>query len=336
MEETAIVILNYNGKQHLAEFLPSVILHTKAYRVVVVDNGSSDDSVEFLRENFSTVELLLSNENRGFAGGYNWALNQIQAKYYILLNSDVEVSSNWVAPLVQVLESSPNIAACQPKILNYHNKRYFEYAGAAGGFLDKYGYPFCRGRIFDTIEQDNGQYDDTREIFWASGACLGIKAEDFHTVGGFDADFFAHMEEIDLCWRIKQTGKQIYYTSESTVFHLGGGTLPKSNPKKTFLNFRNSLLMLLKNLPNEKVFPVIFLRMALDGIAAIRGLIQGNVADFKAIFNAHIAFYQMLPKTRKKRKDTISVAGFYEKSIVKTYFSDKIKFFGKLKSTNFR
>lgn len=336
MEETAIVILNFNGKEHLAKFLPSVVLHSSNYRIIVADNGSTDGSVSFLRERFPEIDLLLHDKNLGFAGGYNWALQQIEAKYYILLNSDVEVTKNWVEPLINVLKSSANIAVCQAKLLSYENKHYFEYAGAAGGFLDKYGYPFCRGRMFETTEEDHGQYDDTREVFWASGACMAITSEAFHNVGGFDADFFAHMEEIDLCWRIKQIGKQIYYTSASTVYHLGGGTLHKTNPRKTFLNFRNNLVMLLKNLPRRKLLPTIFLRMILDGIAAIRTLGKGNWGDFKAIINSHMAFYSLLPTTLKKRKNVVPVSGFYLKSVVKAYFIDGLKTFDKLSGEKFR
>lgn len=336
MEETAIVILNYNGKQHLPVFIPSVVKYSANHRIIVADNGSTDDSVSFLRENFPEIELILNPENFGFAGGYNWALQQIKATYYILLNSDVEVTPNWIEPLISLLQSSEKIAACQPKLLSYQDKTRFEYAGAAGGFIDKFGYPFCRGRIFETTEADHGQYNDTCEVFWASGACMAVKAEAFHAVDGFDADFFAHMEEIDLCWRIKQSGKQIFYTAESTVYHLGGGTLHKSNPRKTFLNFRNNLLMLLKNLPKSKLVITIFCRMVLDGIAAIRYLSKGNVQDFWAIIKSHLAFYQLLYPTWHKRGANASVTGFYTNSVVKAYFLDGIKTFDKLKGKNFR
>lgn len=336
MEETAIVILNYNGIKHLAEFLPSVVEHSANYRIIVADNGSTDDSVLFLSNNFPHVELLANNENLGFAGGYNWALNQIRATYFILLNSDVEVTPNWVEPLINALKSSATIAACQPKLLSYESKTHFEYAGAAGGFLDKFGYPFCRGRMFETTEKDLGQYNDAREVFWASGACIAVTSASFHQIGGFDADFFAHMEEIDLCWRIKQTGKKIYYTSESTVYHLGGGTLHKSNPKKTFLNFRNNLIMLLKNLPSNQLISTLFIRLSLDGIAALRTLGKGNFREFLAIIKSHFAFYLLIPSTLKKRKNVVPVSGFYLNSVVKAYFLDGLKTFGKLSEQKFR
>jgi GT2 family glycosyltransferase len=335
LKTTAIVILNYNGKKHLQTFLPSVVEHSADYRIIVADNGSTDDSVEFVRESFKSVELLLNTENLGFAGGYNWALPQVNANYYILLNSDVEVTQSWVSPLVELLESSDSIAACQPKIRSFTNRENFEHAGAAGGFIDKFGYPFCQGRIFDT-EKDTGQYDVDREIFWASGACLAIKAEEFHAADGFDGDFYAHMEEIDLCWRLKLKGKKVFYSHNSTIYHLGGGTLNKTNPRKTYLNYRNNLLMLLKNLPTAKILPTILARMCLDGISGIRHLLQGDFGDFWAIFSAHFAFYARIPTTLKKRNQPSKVSLIYTKSIVVEYFLKKHRAFGKLKQENFR
>lgn len=329
--EVAIVILNFNGKKHLQTFLPSVVENSSDYRIIVADNGSSDDSVSFLRENFPAVEVLENPENLGFAGGYNWALANVTAEFYILLNSDVEVTSNWVEPLIALLKSDETIAACQPKILSYVDKTLFEHAGAAGGFIDHYGYPFCRGRIFNVFETDRGQYDDTSELFWATGACLAIKAEDHHAVGGFDADFFAHMEEIDLCWRLKLTGKKIFYTAESTVYHLGGGTLATTSPQKTFLNFRNNLFMLQKNLPAGKLFPVIFIRMILDGVAAVKLLTEGNAPAFAAVFRAHLAFYASFRRNRRKRKNNGVVSMIYQKSIVYQFFVNKLRTFTKLK-----
>lgn len=336
MKTTAIVILNYNGKKHLQTFLPSVVEHSADYRIIVADNGSNDDSVAFVRENFKSVEILLNTENLGFASGYNWALPQVNADYYILLNSDVEVTQNWVSPLIELLKSSDSIAACQPKIRSFVNKENFEHAGAAGGFIDKLGYPFCRGRIFDLTEKDSGQYDTDREVFWASGACLAIKSDEFHAIGGFDGEFYAHMEEIDLCWRLKLKGRKVFYSHRSTVYHLGGGTLSKANPKKTYLNYRNNLLMLLKNLPAGKIIPTIFIRMCLDGISGVRHLRKGHVHDFWAIFTSHFAFYARVPAMLKKRNNPAPVTLVYTKSVVKEYFIKKRRTFDKLKQENFR
>lgn len=335
MKTTAIVILNYNGKKHLQTYLPSVVEHSTGYRIIVADNGSTDDSVRYIKKKFKSVELLLNTKNLGFAGGYNWALSQVESDYYILLNSDVEVTQNWVSPLIQLLESSDSIAACQPKIRSFTDKEKFEHAGAAGGFVDKFGYPFCRGRIFDT-EIDSNQYDQKDEIFWATGACFAIKAEAFHEVGGFDDDFYAHMEEIDLCWRLKSLGRQVYYTGESTIFHLGGGTLSKSNPRKTFLNYRNNLFMLLKNLPATQLIPVIFARLCLDGISAFRHLLQGDFGNFWAIFTSHFAFYGKFFRMFGKRKIPSLPSKMYNGSIVFEYFLKKHRTFDKLNSEKFR
>jgi GT2 family glycosyltransferase len=317
---TAVVILNYNGKEHLFTFLPSVVKFSAEAEIWVADNGSQDDSISFIEATYPSIKLLKLPVNLGFAGGYNAALKEIKADNYILLNSDVEVSENWLPPLINQL-AQDNQAACQPKILSFSNKEYFEYAGAAGGFLDKWAYPFCRGRIFDTCEKDKGQYNDTKTIFWATGACLAIKSKVFHEQGGFDERFFAHMEEIDLCWRINNTGLTITYVPESTVFHLGGGTLNKSNPRKTFLNYRNSLAMLFKNLPTNEVLPKLLIRLVLDGISGVKLLTEGKWQEFFAIIKAHFSFYGMIPYLIKKSKNnTRSSLKLYSNSIVWAYF----------------
>ncbi|MDF1675256.1 MAG: glycosyltransferase family 2 protein, partial [Vicingaceae bacterium] len=243
LNSVAVVILNWNGKHFLEKFLPSLIEHTSFAELIVADNCSTDDSLSFLKENFPQIRIITLAENYGFAKGYNEALKQVNSDVYVLLNSDVEVTENWLQPCLEILKKDNDMAACQPKIKAFHQKTYFEYAGAAGGFIDKYGYPFCRGRIFETLEEDNNQYDEEIEIFWATGACLVIRADIYHELNGLDSFFFAHMEEIDLCWRIQNRGKKIKYVPQSTVFHVGGGTLHKSKPQKTFLNFRNNLIM---------------------------------------------------------------------------------------------
>lgn len=301
MKTVAIVILNYNGKVHLSTFLPSVVAHSQGHRVIVADNGSTDESINYLKENFSAVELIQLDQNYGFCGGYNRALKQVEADYYVLLNSDVEVTSNWIEPIIALMDSIPEIAACQPKILSYTQKDSFEYAGAAGGFVDVLGYPYCRGRIFDTIEKDEGQYNDTRPIFWATGACLFVKSEVYHKLGGFDEDFFAHMEEIDLCWRIQNQGYQVYYCGESTVYHLGGGTLHKSNPKKTYLNFRNNLRSLTKN--SSGLFWKLPLRILLDGIAVFKFLAGRQTLNAWAVLKADKDFLIEIKNNLKKRKE---------------------------------
>ncbi len=304
MEKAAIVILNYNGRNFLEKFLPSVIAHSAPYTIYVVDSASQDDSVAWMQANYPQLNLLLLSNNYGYAGGYNHALREIEAEYYILLNSDVEVTQDWLKPMIDFLDDRPHVAACQPKLLAFHNKTQFEYAGASGGFIDWLGYPYCRGRIFDHCETDQGQYDDSCPIFWASGACLVIRAKLFHKMGGFDEDFFAHMEEIDLCWRLHLGGYQVYCFPKSVVYHVGGGTLPSSNPFKTYLNYRNSLAMLYKNLSAGKRWGVIFLRLILDGVSAIRFLPKGQWQDIWAIIRAHFKFYawawSILPKKRKK------------------------------------
>ena len=320
--KTAVVILNWNGRKFLEQFLPLVISrsHDQA-AIIVADNASTDDSVEMLRRNFPEIEIIINPTNSGYAGGYNEALQQVDAEYYILLNSDIEVGENWIEPVITMMDADKTIAACQPKIRSYIDPESFEYAGAAGGFLDTFGYPFCRGRLFQTIEKDNGQFDDPCEIFWATGACMFVRAEVFHAAGGFDVDFFAHMEEIDLCWRIKNMQYKVMYCPDSVVYHIGGGTLPKNSPRKTFLNMRNNLFLLCKNLPTSKLFPILFTRFILDFVASIKFLIDGGIGDFWAVVKAHMSFYANFNKLLKKRKTTQShVIGIFHGNIVWEYY----------------
>ncbi len=302
MPRTAIVILNYNGKKYLEKFLPGVIKYSQNCEIYVADNGSTDGSIDWLN-NTSGIRIIDLSGNYGFSGGYNKALKQIGADYFILLNSDVEVTDQWTVPLIETLEKSANIAACQPKILDYTHRNKFEYAGAAGGYIDSFGYPFCRGRIFNHIEEDNLQFDDNRRIFWATGACMAIKRTVFIEAGGFDERFFAHMEEIDLCWRLNRMGWQIQYTPGSHVFHVGGGTLSRSNPMKTFLNFKNGLSMIYKNLPSSQLWWKLPVRILLDVAAAFLFLTRGLFRDFIAVFKAHGSFLLELNYTRKKRRE---------------------------------
>jgi GT2 family glycosyltransferase len=292
MDKVAIVILNWNGAEMLRKYLPNVLQYSRDEATVyVADNASTDDSVTLLKEHFPEVGLILLEKNWGFAEGYNKALSQIDAEYYLLLNSDIEVTHHWLTPLIEFMDVHPEVAACQPKLLSIYDRDCFEYAGACGGFLDRYGYPFCRGRIFETVERDDGQYDYKEEILWATGAALMIRAKDYWDVGGLDGRFFAHNEEIDLCWRLRIRGRKIYCLPESYVYHVGGGTLPKSNPMKTFLNFRNNLTMLYKCLPDSELQHVMWMRWFLDYLAAWETLIlKGNWGDFKAIFKARRAF----------------------------------------------
>jgi len=303
----ALVILNWNGASLLRQFLPSVLSHTKEEGVTihVADNGSTDGSADLLKDHFPEVHLLELGKNYGFAGGYNRALARIRADVYVLLNSDVEVTPGWLQPCRERLAEHPRIAALQPKIRSLTRRNHFEYAGAAGGFLDRWGYPFCRGRILSETEEDRGQYNQAIPLFWASGACLFIRSDAFHQAGGFDEDFFAHMEEIDLCWRLKNQGWQIFSEPGSVVYHLGGATLSYQSPRKVFLNFRNSLWMLLKNLPEGKLLPVLLPRMILDGIAAAQFLVSGQMTAFWAVWNAHMNFYRTLPRFLRKRKELL-------------------------------
>ncbi|MCU7616758.1 glycosyltransferase family 2 protein [Chryseobacterium sp. PBS4-4] len=302
-ENLAIVILNWNGKSWLEKFLPSVISHSQNAEVYVIDNFSIDDSVNFLQTQFPTVKIIINDKNYGFAGGYNEGLKSIDAKFYCLLNSDVEVTENWIEPVLNLFKKDNQIAAIQPKILSFTNKIYFEFAGAGGGLIDNLGYPYCRGRVFDDVEENKGQYDDETEIFWASGCCLFIRSKDFWEQNGFDDRFFAHQEEIDLCWRLKNSGKKIYYTGKSKVYHVGGGTLNKQSPQKTFLNIRNNLSMMLKNLPFPSLIWVLILRMILDGAAAFYFAYKNGLSHLWAVLRGHFGFYSHIPGTLKLRQN---------------------------------
>jgi GT2 family glycosyltransferase len=305
MSKTAIVILNWNGISFLKMFLELVIKNSVDNETVVcvADNGSTDGSQEWVTENFPQVRLIQLGKNYGFAEGYNLALTQIDAKYFVLLNSDIEVTDQWLVPLVKLMDNNPDVASCQPKILSYYHKDHFEHAGAAGCFIDKYGYPFCRGRIINIVEKDSGQYDSAIDVFWSSGACMIVRSEAWKRCGGFDADFFAHMEEIDLCWRFNKAGYRVCFLPESVIYHIGGGTLPYSSPFKTYLNFRNSLFLLYKNLPDNRFGRTLFIRKILDGLAAIYFLLQGNFRSVGAVWQAHVDYYKSIDKLKKKRSD---------------------------------
>ena len=323
MKKVAVVILNYNGKEFLRKFLPDVIERTGSdAEVWVADNNSLDGSIDVMNEEFPNVKLVENHYNAGFAGGYNMALSKIEADYYVLLNSDIEVTEGWVKPVIKLMESDTNIAACQPKILAYHDKTEFEYAGASGGFIDKYGYPFCRGRLFQSLEKDVGQYEDPIEVFWATGACLFVRADIYHQSGGLDADFFAHMEEIDFCWRVKNKGYKIMVCPSSTVYHVGGGTLPKKSARKTYLNFRNNLSLLYKNIPKDQLVPVFIIRFILDGVAALKFFFEGGFHDLIAVLEAHLYFYRNFGKLKKKRKmlEQNKVSNIYRRNIAFDYF----------------
>lgn len=332
--KAAIVILNWNGKQLFDTFLPSVIAHAGNVPVIIADNASTDGSLEYLSENYPSVQLLPMDKNRGFAGGYNEALNQVDTDLYVIMNSDIETSEGWLKPLLTFMENHPEYAAVQPKIKAHARKDHFEHAGACGGFLDKNGYPFCRGRVFDHIEEDTGQYSTATDIFWASGACSVYRAEAFHEVGGFDEDFFAHMEEIDLCWRLQLAGHKLRCLPESTVYHLGGGTLNYMSPKKAFLNFRNSLFMITKNYQQGSLAWLIFKRLVLDGIAGVRFLTQLKPTFFWMVLKAHFQFYGKLRGLLKKRKQVVvrshDIRGIYRKNIVLQYFVKKKRTFSEL------
>ena len=325
MNQTAVVILNYNGEDYLKKFLPSVITYSKDAEVIVVDNKSTDQSIEVLANDFPEVKVIEFAENYGYAGGYNKALERIDATYVVLLNSDIEVTPNWLTPLIDFLDTHPDYAACQPKIKDFNDQTKFEYAGASGGYLDSLGYPYCRGRIFNTIEKDLGQYDQPADIFWATGACLVIKTEIFNQVGGLDTDFFAHMEEIDLCWRIQSMGLKIKAVPSSQVYHVGGGTLSKLNPTKTYLNFRNGLYMLIKNLPGKDLLLKIPIRITLDWIAALKFIFEGNTKHGFAVWRAH---FSMLAKLSIMLKKRVLTSPILSKKVVITdyYLRGKRKF----------
>ncbi len=338
MTKVAVVILNFNGKKFLERFLPEVVKQSAdVAEIWVADNRSTDDSVLFMQKNFPDVHLIVNAENGGFAKGYNDALAKIKAEYYVLLNSDIEVTENWIQPVIDLMDTDTNIGACQPKILSFHRKKYFEYAGAAGGFIDKYGYPFCRGRVFQVLEEDKGRYNDAVEIFWATGACMFVRADVYHKMGGLDNDFFAHMEEIDFCWRLKNNNYKIMVCPKSVVYHIGGGTLPKSSSRKTYLNFRNNFALLYKNLPSARLFKVLFLRLILDGLAGIKFLTEGHWGDFTAVIRAHFYFYRNIGKLHKKRRKLIqkNVSQVYEGNIVLDHYLRGVKYFSQLKSGRF-
>lgn len=338
MSKVAVVILNYNGRKFLEQFLPDVIRHTgQAAEIIVADNASTDDSVRFMQSNFPNIRLILNGSNAGFSTGYNIALRQIDADYYVLLNSDIEVSHQWIEPVIELMESDKNIAACQPKILSYHDRSRFEYAGAGGGFIDRFGYPFCRGRLFQSIEIDEGQFDDYCEVFWASGACMFVRADLFHAFGGLEDEFFAHMEEIDFCWRLKNKGYKIMYCGHSVVYHIGGGTLPKISSRKTYLNFRNNLSLLYKNLPDNSLYYIIILRLLLDGVASFKFLFQGGVSDSWAVLRAHLHFYRKIPSLRTKRKvlKPKAVSRVYQKNIALNHYIGGIMLFKDLEEDHF-
>lgn len=324
----AIAILNWNGRDLLERYLPSVVENSSMHKVYVIDNASADDSVSFVKKEFPSVELIEFDQNHGYAGGYNLALSQIEEELVILLNSDVRVTADWCAPLVEAFKHDPKLAACQPKILDDKCPELFEYAGASGGFLDKLGYPYCRGRIFDSIERDKGQYDDPVDIHWASGAALAVRRSMFLETGGFDKSYFAHQEEIDLCWRFRRWGYSIKVIPDSVVYHLGGATLSTESPRKTYLNFRNSLLSLVKNGPSGKWVVLVFCRMVLDGIQAVRFILSGDFSKFTAVLKAHFSFYNRLGAAMEKRKrlrrENVNVSACYNNfpcsSIVFNYF----------------
>ena len=306
MKRVAVIILNWNGSKLLEEFLPSVIRNTPDWaEIIVADNGSTDNSIELLERMFPSVRIMRFDQNHGFAEGYNIAIGRVEHEYCVLLNSDVEVTPNWLEAPIELLDSDKNIACVQPKIMAQRDKRYFEYAGAAGGFIDRYGYPFCRGRILHVVEKDNGQYDDERDILWATGASLFVRTAIYKEVGGLDSGFFAHQEEVDMCWRLRSRGYRLVYTHRSTVYHVGGATLNAENPRKTFLNFRNSLLMLYKNSREADLKHVMMVRRILDYVAAAKFLLEGHPANAKAVYRARREFHQLIPEYRAKRMENL-------------------------------
>lgn len=335
--DTAVVILNWNGKEYLQKFLPGVIKNTPQAKIIVIDNQSTDESVDFIKENHPEVEIIVNAENGGFAKGYNDGLKLLEGRFefYVLLNSDIEVSPNWLAPLLNKIKQAPLNAAVQPKILSYHQKTHFEHAGASGGFIDKNYYPFCRGRIFGEIEEDLGQYDTIKEVFWTTGACMLVRASVYHELGGLDEDFFAHMEEIDFCWRAKKRNYALFVVPQTTVFHVGGGTLKYESPRKTYLNFRNSLYMIHKNHEGSLSLKIIH-RLVLDGIAGIQYMIKGKPKHTLAILKAHFAYYKQLSSLQQKRKKIrqnttcSNTTGLYNASLLWAHYFKKIRVFSKL------
>jgi GT2 family glycosyltransferase len=340
LQDLAIVILNYNGISFLKKFLPKVIEYSPNASVYVADNSSTDNSVNFLKEYYPNVGLIINKENGGFAKGYNDALNKVESKYFLLLNSDIEVTENWLTPLLEVMKDE-TVAGCQPKVLSYSNKNTFEHAGASGGYLDRNYYPFCRGRILEIFEEDKGQYNGKTEIFWATGASLLIRSDIFKQVGGFDEAFFAHMEEIDLCWRIKKRGYKFIVEPSSIIYHVGGGTLSYNSPKKLYLNFRNSLFMLVKN-HEGLLFPKLFYRLFLDGVAAVHFLLKGELKSVLSVLNAHVSLYANIGKLLKQRRDIkkqtikFNPVGFYNASILWARYFKGIKKFSDLNKRFFQ
>ncbi len=337
--KVAVVILNWNGRDFLEKFLPSVISNSQGAEVIVADNDSTDDSVEFMRNSYPNIHLIINKSNSGYAGGYNEALAHINAEYYVLLNSDIEVGENWVMPIIEEMDKDHNIGAAQPKLRAYYpeQRHEFEYAGASGGFIDKYGYPFCRGRVFENLETDKGQYEENMEIFWATGAAMFVRSDAFHKIGGLDTDFFAHMEEIDFCWRLKLEGYKIMVFPKSTVYHVGGGTLPKNSERKTYLNFRNNLTLLIKNLPANRVLWVFLYRLLLDGVAGLKFLSQGHYKDTIAVVKAHLYFYSHFREIYAKRKGRkiTPVANMYNRNIVFDHYIKSKNKFSELKESDF-
>jgi GT2 family glycosyltransferase len=342
--DVAVVILNWNGAPLLRQFLPSVLAHSDGAQIVVADNASTDDSLAVLKREFPQVELIRNPTNLGFCEGYNQALPQLPADvgYAVLLNSDVAVTPGWLRPLRQLLRERPAVAAVQPKLRAQAQPELFEYAGAGGGYLDRLGYPFCRGRLFDMLEADEGQYDDARPVAWATGACMLVRRSAWHALGGLEPAFFAHMEEIDLCWRLWNAGQEVWYHGGSTVYHVGGGTLPKSNPRKTYLNFRNGLALVYKNTHQTELFRTLTTRLVLDWVAALRLLLQAETADARAILRAHWDFYRQLAYWRQKRRDfpprltTPQRPGTYQGSLVWAYFAQGKRKFSELKQSLIR
>lgn len=338
MDKIAVVILNWNGCEMLRSFLPSVVRFSEADGgvVYVADNGSTDASVEMLRREFPSVHLIVLEKNNGFADGYNLALKQVNAEYVVLLNSDVEVTEHWLAPLVDFMDIHPEVAACQPKIRSWRQREQFEYAGAAGGFIDRYGYPFCRGRILGVVETDKGQYDTVIPIFWATGAALFIRLKDYWEAGGLDGRFFAHMEEIDLCWRLRSCGRQLVCVPQSEVFHVGGATLKKENPHKTFLNFRNNLVMLYKNLPQEDLLPVMRIRAVLDYIAMLSFVLKGQIPNALAVLRARRDYASLRPSFTASREENLKktcltvIPERTKSSILAQFYLHGKKFFSQL------
>jgi GT2 family glycosyltransferase len=343
LKKVAVAILNWNGEKFLRQFLPGVWLHSKEEaEVYVIDNASTDGSIDFIKNSFPEVKIITLDKNFGFAGGYNRGLTSIQNEYFVLLNSDVEVTPNWIKPVLSYMESVKGMVACQPNILDYHRKDWFEYAGAAGGYIDKDAYAFCAGRIFFEFEMSEGQFEKNEEVFWASGAAMFIRRDAWNEVHGFDEDFFAHMEEIDLCWRLKNRGYKIGACRQTSVFHYGGGTLDRQSPFKTYLNFRNNLYMIVKNYRNSSLFVKLIRRMSLDGIAGVRFISEGKFSHFFAVIKAHFSFYASYAKMVQKRKSELSfssqpnLTGIFEGSIIKHFFLRKKRKFSQLDKSLFR